>query len=131
MKKTSLSVAGYLALVFASGVAVGWAGYGFYNLHSVGAKNNPCSPEAVRGRYITELKSRLNLRPDQIQQVSGIVQETGERFHSLRDKYRPEVVAIQDEQAARIRAILDPGQQAEYEKMRQERERERQKGGRH
>jgi hypothetical protein len=39
--------------------------------------------------------------------------------------------AIQDEQTTRIRAMLDPAQQAEYEKMRQEREKhmEKSKGG--
>jgi hypothetical protein len=125
MKRSSVSVVIYLALVFASGLAVGWAGYGFYNLRSVGAKGNPCSPDAVRGRYISELRTRLKLRPEQADQVSTIVQETGRRFHSLREKYRPEVVAIQDQQATQIRAILDEGQRAEYEKMRQEREHQR------
>jgi len=36
--------------------------------------------------------------------------------------------AIQEEQSARIRAVLDPAQQKEYEKMRQEREERRKRG---
>lgn len=127
MTRPNISATVYLVLVFASGIVVGSVGYGFYNVRLAGSRANPCSPEAVRHRYVDELRSRLNLRADQLDRLNGILDETRQRFHSLREKYKPEVSAIQEEQATRIRAILDDQQRAEYEKMRQERDREHQK----
>jgi hypothetical protein len=130
MRRPNLSAMVYLVLVFASGVVVGSVGYGFYNLRSGGSKTNPCGPDAVRHRYLDEMRTRLSLRSDQIERLSAILDETRGRFHALREKYKPEVSAIQEEQAARVRTILDEKQRAEYEKMRQERERERHKSSR-
>jgi hypothetical protein len=73
-----------------------------------------------------ELQSRLALRPDQIQKLDVILEQTHQRFKGLREKYRPEVKIIQEEQASSVRSILDPQQVVEYEKMRQERERQHQ-----
>jgi len=120
--KRSNSVILYLVLVFLSGVLVGIFAYGLYNARSVSAKANPCSPEAVRHRYTDEMKSRLSLRQDQMRELTTILDNTRGRFHALREKYHPEVQAIQDEQTDAIRKMLDSHQRAEYEKMRQERE---------
>lgn len=129
MKRLNLSVIVYLCLVFLSGVLLGWVGYSLYNSHSVDAaiKTNPCTPEAVRLRYIDEMRTRLKLRPPQVQKLSAILEETHHRFKALRAKYKPEVKVIQEEQAGMIRAILDGSQQLEYEKIRQEREKADQK----
>jgi hypothetical protein len=43
------------------------------------------------------------------------------------DKHRPEMKAIQDEQVSKIRAILPDSQQAEYTKLLDEREKQRQR----
>jgi hypothetical protein len=131
MRPTNFSATIYLLLVFISGVVVGGLGLGFYNQHSAGAKSNPCTPDAVRRRVVDELKSRLNLNPDQVQKVNSILDQTRVRYHSLREKYKPEVQAIQADQVNNIRAILDDKQRGEYEKMRQEREHERKSGERH
>ena len=127
MSRPNVSAVVYLALVFVSGVVVGSVGYGFYSLRATGPKANPCTPDAVRHRYVDEMRSRLNLRPDQIGKLNGILEETHQRFRSLREKYRPEVKVIQEDQAAQVRSILDDNQRTEYEKMRQEREREHQR----
>lgn len=120
MKRSSLSITIYLVLVFLSGVLVGGVGYGLYNTRSVSAKANPCSPEAVRNRYLDEMQSRLSLRQDQVRELTAILDNTRARFHALREKYHPEVQVIQDEQVNGIRNILDARQRTEYEKMRQE-----------
>jgi hypothetical protein len=123
MKRLNLSIV-YLCLVFLSGVLLGWVGYSLYNSHSVDAalKTNPCTPDAVRRRYIDEMKTRLKLREPQVEKLSAILEETHHRFKSLREKYKPEVKILQEEQAEKIRAILDDTQRLEYEKVRQERE---------
>jgi hypothetical protein len=123
MKRLNLSIV-YLCLVFLSGVLLGWVGYSLYNSHSVDAalKTNPCTPDAVRRRYIDEMKTRLKLREPQVEKLSAILEETHHRYKALREKYKPEVKILQEEQAEKIRAILDDTQRLEYEKVRQERE---------
>ncbi len=121
MRRPGASAVIYLCLVFLSGILVGAFGWRMYSVRAEGGKN-PCSPEAMRRQYIEDMRTRLNLSGDQFGKVQSILDETHERFRALREKYRPEVRTIQEEQVERIRAVLDPGQRAEYEKMRQERE---------
>ncbi len=123
MKRPTVSAAVYLGLVFLSGIAIGSVGYGFYSAKAA----NPCGPDAVRHRYIDDMRSRLSLSSDQVDKLGAILEETRGRFHALRDKFEPEVKAIQDQQTSRIRAILNDQQRAEFEKLRQERERERER----
>ena len=125
MRRPNFSVIAYLGLVFLSGVLVGGVGFELYNARSVSAslKTNPCTAAAVRQRYMAEMETRLKLQPEQVQKLSGILEDTHNRFKALRVKYKPEVKIIQDEQTASIRSILNDAQRAEYEKVREERER--------
>lgn len=123
MKRSNISIVVYLCLVFLSGILVGSIGDRLYNARSVSAtKGNPCTADAVRRRYIEDLQARLQLRPEQVQKLSGILEATHHRYKALREKYKPEVKSIQDEQAESIRSILDEPQRVQYEKVRQERE---------
>ena len=119
MKRFSLSVVLYLCLVFLSGVVVGAFGYGLYHQHTVQAQ---AGPDAGRLRYLEDIRKRLKLRNDQFAKVTVILDSTRDRFHEVREKYKPELKAIQEQQNAAIRAILDDSQKAEYEKMRAERD---------
>jgi len=130
MKPFRLRVLIYLTLVFLSGVLVGALGHRFYTVQAVTAKSRPPGPEEMRRQYVEDLRTRLKLRPDQLQRLTEILEATGKRFHEMRKKWSPEMRAIQEDQTNSIRAILDEAQRAEYEKMRQERERRRQRGGR-
>lgn len=121
MKRANLSVVIYVVLVFVSGLLVGVVGFGIYSARAAGAKAEPCNPEALRQHYREELRTRLRLSPDQLKKLDVILEETHNRFVALRDKYKPEVTAIQNAHAESIRAILDDRQRAEYEKLRQER----------
>jgi hypothetical protein len=121
MRRASTSVFLYLALVFLSGIVVGAVGYGLYEARSVSAKSNPCSPDRLRRSYVDEMKLHFNLRPEQVTELETILDATHAKFQALRERNRPEVVAIQEEQAQKIRAILDEPQRAAYEKWHQER----------
>jgi hypothetical protein len=129
MRPLRLSVLLYLTLVFLSGVAVGVLGYRLYTVQSVTARNRPPSPEDMRRQYVEDLRTRLKLRPEQLTQLTQILETTGKRFHEMRKKWAPEVHAIQEDQTTQIRAILDESQRAEYEKMRQERDKRRGRSG--
>ena len=71
---------------------------------------------------MTEMESRLKLRPDQVSNLSGILDETRAKFHEAHEKFRPEIDAIKQQQVGKVRAILSEDQRVEYDKMRQERE---------
>lgn len=123
MKSSQLTVALYAVLTFASGVVVGVAGHRLYTTTSqVRAKNAPRSPEDYRQRYVEEMRTRLKLSDRQVTDMNAVLDSTRDRFRQLREKERPEVKAIQDDQVEHIRALLSADQRTEYEKMRAERE---------
>jgi hypothetical protein len=108
----------YLVLVFLSGLLVGGVAVELYNARTVRGFN----PADARKRYAEELKTRLKLSPEQSLQLDATFRDTHARYRALREKYQPEVKTIQDEHTEKVRSLLNPEQQAEYEKMRQERE---------
>lgn len=112
----------YLSLVFLSGAVVGALAYRYYTVRSAPPEGRWRSPEEMRRGYVEELRTRLKLREDQTRQLTEILDATDDRYRELRKKWGPEVKAVYDSQTERIRAMLDPAQRAEYEKMRQERE---------
>jgi DNA-binding transcriptional MerR regulator len=123
MKPSQLAVAIYAVLTFASGALVGVVGHRLYSASDVRAKSSPPrTPEDYRRRYVDEMRTRLKLSDSQLTDLNVILDSTRDRFRQLREKERPEVKIIQDEQVQRIRAMLDTTQRAEYEKMREERE---------
>lgn len=128
MRTFRLPVLLYLTLVFLSGAVVGVLGHRFYSERSVMVRSRPPSPEDMRRQYVEDLRTRLKLRPDQLQRLAEILEATGKRFHETRKKWDPELRAIQEDQASQIRAMLDEVQRTEYEKMRQERDRHRRRG---
>jgi len=126
MKPSNATAALYVVLIFLSGVLVGGFGYRLYSASSVNAARARSS-EDYRVRYVTEMRNRLKLSERQVEELNAILDATRERWREVRERYKPEMKSIQDEQVERIRAILDPAQRTEYEKMRAERE-ERSKG---
>lgn len=117
MKRSRLAVALYVLLVFLSGTVVGAVGHRLYYKETFTPRPRP-SPEEFRRRYLEDMRARLKLSDDQLRRIEAILDET-------RDRYRMQMRAMQEEQTARIREVLDPSQRAEYEKMRQEREERR------
>ncbi len=130
MKRSQLAVALYAVLTFAAGALVGVAGYRLYSSTTVDARTPRRTPEEYRKRYVDEMRSRLKLSEQQVAQLNVILDTTRDRFRELREKQHPDMKAIQDDQTARIRATLDPAQQAEYDKMRLEREKHMEKSRR-
>src|SRR5215471_2727228 len=112
------AIAGYMALVFVSGVAVGGFGHSLYTVTSVSSKGNPPgrpSPEQVRKRFIGDAKSRLNLTDDQVMKLNLILDESRGRYHEARAKQKPELDAIRKNQRESILAMLSADQKSEYE----------------
>src|ERR1700686_2683518 len=126
MRRSSLTTGLYLLLLFFCGIAVGAFGLHLYSLNSVNATSvGPRDPAEFRRRYIAELRTRLKLTDDQVNQLGPILDETRRRHRELMEKHRPEMKAIQDEQVSKIRALLMDTQQSEYTKLLDEREKQR------
>ena len=115
------AIAGYLALVFGSGAVVGALSHRMYTVSSVIAKS-PASPDEWRKQYMTEMKSRLKLRDEQILRLNILLDETRSRVREVHERHKPEIDVIKSEQTGRVASMLDADQKVEFEKLHKERE---------
>ena len=129
MKLSRTSVAFYVGLIFLSGLVLGAFSHRLYTANAVAATSGRPNPDEWRKRYMAEMESRLKLSPQQSSQLNTILDETRASFQQVRDRMKPEMDAIRDGQAARIRAMLDDKQREEYELMRRERDEKMKKAG--
>jgi hypothetical protein len=121
MKRWNLPIAVYLFLVFVSGGVVGALGYRMYSPPS--ARSEPrVNPEVWRSQYLDELRTRVNLTPDQMQKMNVILDETDASFTQARDKHHQEIEKIKEDHRAKLRAILTADQIPKYEQFRAERD---------
>ena len=136
MRRTSLSTILYVALVFLSGGVVGAFAHRLYTLKTYAASPAPSpKPEDWVVKYRAELRSRLSLSADQMNQLDAILASTRERFKVVKTKFdkeaheraRPEMKAIQEDQVQKINELLSETQRTEYQKFRDERAAERKK----
>lgn len=129
MKLSRAAVAVYVGLIFLSGLVLGALGQRLYMVRSVDAGSLRRNPDEWRKRYTQEMRTRLSLNADQMSQLNGILDRTRQEFKEARERQKPEMDGIRDRQVNNIRAILTEPQRAEYEKMREERERNMKKMG--
>jgi Spy/CpxP family protein refolding chaperone len=128
VKLSRLTIALYVGLIFASGMVLGVFAHSLYAVSTV--KSNP-TPEAVKAKRLAEMKARLKLTDDQFAKINGIMDETRAKFHEVRERYRPEMDALQKDQRDKVRSTLTSEQVVEYEKMLKESdEHNKQNGGR-
>jgi Spy/CpxP family protein refolding chaperone len=129
VKLSRLTIALYVGLIFASGVVLGVFGHSLYAVTTVNSKSP--KPEELRKKRLAEMQSRMKLSDEQVAKINSIYDETRAKFHEVRERYRPEMDALEHAQRDKVRSILSPEQQAEYEKMLKEREQQqKQNGGR-
>ena len=118
---SQLTAALYLGLTFVAGASIGVsATYLSMRTPVTQASTRQLNSVQLRQAYLGEMRTRLVLSPEQEKHVTEILDQTRELFRQVSDKHRPEVRAIQDHQTELIRALLDPKQQAEFEKLHSE-----------
>jgi hypothetical protein len=120
MKRIRLAAVGFAILLFGSGVVVGALGHRYYETGVVNAKS---SPDSYRQRYVGEMRSRLKLTPEQVQQLEAIMAGTKSRFKALRDASRPQMSEIKRQHVEKVKAMLTPEQLPVYEQLVAEHER--------
>ncbi|HEV1287371.1 MAG TPA: hypothetical protein VNU44_18770 [Bryobacteraceae bacterium] len=128
MKLSRLTIALYVGLIFASGVVLGVFGHSLYAVTTVVSKTNP-KPEELRKKRLAEMQTRMKLSDEQVAKINSIYDETRAKFHEVRERYRPEMDVLERAQRDKVRSILSPEQQAEYEKMLKEREQQQKQNG--
>ena len=126
MKRWSFPIAIYLFVVFLSGAVVGALGYRLYSPPAAksGSITAPprITPEEFRRQYLEEMKTRVNLTPDQMQKLNSILDESRARMVDARSKHDQTVQQIRERQFDEVRAMLTPEQLPKYEQVRAERE---------
>lgn len=102
--------------VFALGFIAGGLSVNFYrsqaeNDHLENARYSHKRPEEM----IHRLTAELSLTPEQENQVQQILAETRQHYNQLRQEVHPRFQAVRDQSRARIRAVLNPEQQAKFD----------------
>jgi hypothetical protein len=113
----------WLALVFAivlfgCGAVCGALAHRYFSGAVVSAK----SAEDFRQNYLSEMKLKLKLNQNQLNQLEVILDDTKAKYKAVRDRSRPEMMKIKQEQISRVKSILTPGQVTTYERLIAERE---------
>ncbi|HEV8416571.1 MAG TPA: hypothetical protein VGQ49_23455 [Bryobacteraceae bacterium] len=132
MNLTRSSIALYIGLVFISGAVLGGFGdhlYGTYRISPAKSGKAPKSPEDVRRGIIDFWKSHLKLTDDQVVKVGMIMDETRVRMDEVHRGTIPAQQEIRREQMDKMRAMLNPEQKAEYDRLQKAREDRIKKGG--
>ncbi len=124
------SIALYVGLVFLCGGVLGVFGDRLYTVSTVTkAKTTRLTPEEFRRGYLGFMQKRLGLSGQQVTTLGLILDETRARMNEVNQRTIPEQKEIQKTQTAKIRALLTPAQQAEYEAVIKERREKMKKGG--
>ena len=130
MKLSRPAILLYMSLVFASGAVLGVFGERAYNVSAIAkAKAAKPSPEQYRRDYIEFMHKRLSLTDSQVTRLGLIFDETRALMNEIHERAIPEQQNIRRSQTEKIRAILNPEQQPEYDRLLKEREERMKKGG--
>lgn len=122
MKRSHFKIAFYLFVVFASGIVVGAFGHLYTVKASKLEATRPRNPEEWRAQYVKDMTTRLKLDGEQLRNLNGILDATRDRYKAVKERYRPEMKAIHDQQIASVRSMLNSSQQLEYDRYRAERQ---------
>lgn len=111
MRRQQIVVLLSAVFLFGMGVVVGSLAHRLYDTNSVSAS------EDWRARYVNEMHSRLKLDPHQMDSLNDILDDTRAKVRAVKDKYRPEMIRLKQEQVAEIKKMLKPEQVGEYDKI--------------
>lgn len=120
MKRNQWSAVVLAILLFGGGAVAGALAHRYYTATAVLA-NAPT--EAFRQRYVSDMRSRLNLTAKQVDQLEDILDQTTAKFHAAHETCRPAIAQVREEQISDVKAILTPGQIVAYDRLVAERER--------
>lgn len=118
MNSNRIKAAWLALLLFGLGCAVGVLGQRYYDTKTVAAN----TAKDFRQKYISEMKTKLNLSQHQIDELQVILDDTKAKVKAMRETQHPEIVQIKDDQLAKVKSILSPDQAKKYEAIVADRE---------
>jgi hypothetical protein len=139
MKLSRATIALYVGLVFLCGGVVGFFANRLYTAATVNANaKNPASKGPQdRKSLVGMFQTRLKLSDDQVQKLNLILDESQAQVTAIHGQMNPQLDAVRQNQITRMKLMLTPEQEPEYEKMLQElrdwqqrQKQERRNGGR-
>lgn len=128
MKLSRATIALYVGLVFLCGGVVGFFANRLYTATTVNATTGIASSTGTATKSTAEYRKqlmdmfqkRLKLSDDQMQKLGVILDESQAQINAIHKEETPQVDAVRQNQITRMKLMLNPDQQAEYDKMLQE-----------
>lgn len=114
MKRNQWAAAILSLLLFLSGAAVGALGHRYYTSRTVQAST---VAETFRAHYIEDMRTKVGVTDAQLKQIESILDDTKAKYKVVRDQFRPQMLAIKNEQIARVKGVLTPAQIPVYERL--------------
>ena len=105
-----------IVLIFALGVLCGVLGSGMYFKNRV-EHFQEAGPHARKEMLMQRLTHQLNLTPQQQEKIAAIFDDMREQLFKLRKEMKPGHERIREHGHARIKAILSPEQQKQFDEM--------------
>ena len=75
--------------------------------------------ESMRKRIVERMSGELDLSADQRRQLDSILQDQGAAFEAIRHETEPRLRALVDSSMTAVKQILNPDQQAKWQRLRQ------------
>ena len=128
MPKSKLSAFLSLFLVFFSGAVLGAFAYRLYSVNTAVAiipgapPRKGGGPEEFLRQRLAEMRERVKADDRQLEQIKLVYNDTREQYDHIRQKMNAEGHAIDENQVAKIKAILRPDQIPIYDQIRAEHE---------
>ena len=103
----------YFTLTFVLGIILGSGGE-YYFMWSTGRMSHR---GFNKDRAVAHFKKELNLSADQVQQISGIFDDTSQKVRELQKQTEPQFQALHQDTRGRIRQILNPDQVTKFDAL--------------
>jgi hypothetical protein len=119
MQRNQVTAVLSAVLLFGCGSTVGVLGQRYYEHGKNDAAN---SSEDWRVEYMNEMRTRAHLTDGQLQKLSLILDQTKQEYRDMRERHKPELLEIKQNQMTRVKSILTAEQIPLYEQLISERE---------
>jgi Spy/CpxP family protein refolding chaperone len=104
-----------LFLVLVLGIALGAVATTVVNRRVYGARLRVTVPGTDMTRPVARLTHDLSLTPDQVKQVSGILNDMQSKYDGIRQQIGPQIEDVRQRGREQIREVLTPEQRPKFE----------------
>ncbi|MEP7354824.1 MAG: hypothetical protein ABI824_16465 [Acidobacteriota bacterium] len=128
MNQSRSAIGLYMGLVLVCGAVLGVVGERYYIAETAvrpavqggrggkGFPGGPLAPADYRKNYLDFMQKGFNLSSDQVTKLGAITDETSTLMDELHRRQAPEQQEIRRAQELKIRTLLTPAQQIEYDR---------------